>query len=47
MTLTASKLLVLVALVLFLLAAVDIGALGPLATLPLGLAVLAGSFLVP
>lgn len=47
MTFTASKLLVLVALILFILAAVGIGALGPLATVPLGLAVLAGSFLVP
>ncbi len=43
---TASKLLVLIAVVLFVLAAFGVQ-FGPAALLPIGLAFFAGSFLVP
>lgn len=47
MAVSANRLLFLAAAILFALAAVGVGALGPLATLPLGLLLMAAGFLAP
>jgi hypothetical protein len=47
MTFTASKLLVLIAVICFALAAFGLGSLGPVSTVPLGLLFGFASFLVP
>lgn len=47
MTLTVSKVLILLAVIFFAIAAFGIGSLGPVSTVPLGLAFFAAGFLVP